>query len=220
MIPNAYPTLDFDLGDTADMLRDSVRSFVGDKIAPLRRRDRQDEHVPPPSVAADGRARLVGHHGRRGIRRHGLRLSRTLRRDGRNQPRLGRNRTVLRRAFQSLREPDPPQRHDGAEAPLSAEADFRRACGRAGDERIRLGLRCRLDAFARREARLALRAERHEDVDHQRSAGRHTCRLCEDRYEGRSARHHRVPHRKGLQGILARRRSSTSSACAAPIRPN
>jgi isovaleryl-CoA dehydrogenase len=35
MIPNAYPTLDFDLGDTADMLRDSVRSFVSDKIAPL-----------------------------------------------------------------------------------------------------------------------------------------------------------------------------------------
>jgi isovaleryl-CoA dehydrogenase len=35
MIPNAYPSLDFDLGDTADMLRDSVRSFVGDKIAPL-----------------------------------------------------------------------------------------------------------------------------------------------------------------------------------------
>ena len=35
MIPNAYPTLDFDLGDTADMLRDSVRSFVGDKISPL-----------------------------------------------------------------------------------------------------------------------------------------------------------------------------------------
>jgi len=35
MIPNAYPTLDFDLGDTADMLRDSVHSFVGDKIAPL-----------------------------------------------------------------------------------------------------------------------------------------------------------------------------------------
>jgi isovaleryl-CoA dehydrogenase len=35
MIPNAYPTLDFDLGDTTDMLRDSVRSFVGDKVSPL-----------------------------------------------------------------------------------------------------------------------------------------------------------------------------------------
>jgi isovaleryl-CoA dehydrogenase len=34
MIPNSYPTLNFDLGDTADMLRDSVRSFTSDKIAP------------------------------------------------------------------------------------------------------------------------------------------------------------------------------------------
>ncbi|MBN9592306.1 MAG: isovaleryl-CoA dehydrogenase, partial [Alphaproteobacteria bacterium] len=29
-----YPSLDFDLGDTADMLRDTVRSFTSDKIAP------------------------------------------------------------------------------------------------------------------------------------------------------------------------------------------
>ncbi len=35
MIPNSYPTLDFDLGDTADMLRDTVRSFTSDEIAPL-----------------------------------------------------------------------------------------------------------------------------------------------------------------------------------------
>jgi isovaleryl-CoA dehydrogenase len=35
MIRNSYPTLDFDLGDTADLLRDSVRSFSDDKIAPL-----------------------------------------------------------------------------------------------------------------------------------------------------------------------------------------
>ncbi|MBI3677702.1 MAG: isovaleryl-CoA dehydrogenase [Proteobacteria bacterium] len=34
MIPNSYPTLDFNLGDTADMLRDTVRSFASDKIAP------------------------------------------------------------------------------------------------------------------------------------------------------------------------------------------
>jgi len=35
MIPNAYRALDHGLGDTADMLRDSVRSFVADRIAPL-----------------------------------------------------------------------------------------------------------------------------------------------------------------------------------------
>ncbi|HEY2444673.1 MAG TPA: isovaleryl-CoA dehydrogenase [Rhizomicrobium sp.] len=35
MIRNSYPTLDFDLGDTADLLRDAVRSFSDDKIAPI-----------------------------------------------------------------------------------------------------------------------------------------------------------------------------------------
>ena len=35
MIPNTLPTLDFDLGYTADMLRDSVRDFAQSKIAPL-----------------------------------------------------------------------------------------------------------------------------------------------------------------------------------------
>src|SRR3954451_18165660 len=35
MIPNSYPTLDHDLGDTVDLLRDTVRSFTSDRIAPL-----------------------------------------------------------------------------------------------------------------------------------------------------------------------------------------
>jgi len=34
MIPNEFPGLDFHLGETADLLRDSVRSFAADKIAP------------------------------------------------------------------------------------------------------------------------------------------------------------------------------------------
>ena len=34
MIPNDIPSLNFDLGETADMLRDSVRSFASDEIAP------------------------------------------------------------------------------------------------------------------------------------------------------------------------------------------
>jgi isovaleryl-CoA dehydrogenase len=34
MIPNTYPTLDFDLGDTVDMLRESVRSFTERRQAP------------------------------------------------------------------------------------------------------------------------------------------------------------------------------------------
>lgn len=34
MMSNQYPTLDFDLGETADMIRDTVRSFAADEIAP------------------------------------------------------------------------------------------------------------------------------------------------------------------------------------------
>jgi isovaleryl-CoA dehydrogenase len=34
-IPNSYPSLDHGLGDTADMLRDTVRSFSDDHIAPI-----------------------------------------------------------------------------------------------------------------------------------------------------------------------------------------
>jgi len=34
MLSNSYPTLDFDLGETADMLRQTVRSFVDAEIAP------------------------------------------------------------------------------------------------------------------------------------------------------------------------------------------
>ncbi len=43
MLANAPPEFNFNLGETADMLRDSVRSFSEDRIAPLADRiDRQD----------------------------------------------------------------------------------------------------------------------------------------------------------------------------------
>jgi isovaleryl-CoA dehydrogenase len=44
MIPNSYPSLDFDLGETAEMLRDSVMTFAADEIAPRAAEvDRTDE---------------------------------------------------------------------------------------------------------------------------------------------------------------------------------
>ncbi|MEO0729514.1 MAG: isovaleryl-CoA dehydrogenase [Pseudomonadota bacterium] len=44
MIPNAHPTLDFDLGDTADQIRDVTASFTSDRIAPLAAEiDKTDE---------------------------------------------------------------------------------------------------------------------------------------------------------------------------------
>ena len=43
MRPNQFPSLNFDLGETADLLRDTVMSFAAEEIAPLAEEvDRSD----------------------------------------------------------------------------------------------------------------------------------------------------------------------------------
>ncbi len=46
MISNQLPSLDFGLGETADMIRDSVRSFAADEIAPRAAAIDQDNDFP------------------------------------------------------------------------------------------------------------------------------------------------------------------------------
>jgi isovaleryl-CoA dehydrogenase len=46
MRPNTYPSLDFDLGETADMLRDSVRNFSDAEIAPRAADIDRDNEFP------------------------------------------------------------------------------------------------------------------------------------------------------------------------------
>ncbi len=46
MIRNRLPALDFGLGDTADMIRDSVRGFTDDEIAPRAEAIDRDNEFP------------------------------------------------------------------------------------------------------------------------------------------------------------------------------
>jgi len=46
MLPNDYPTLNFNLGETADMLRDMTRSFSADEIAPIAHDIDRDNEFP------------------------------------------------------------------------------------------------------------------------------------------------------------------------------
>ena len=200
--------------------RDRARLRAGQDRA-ARRRDRPHQ---PVSRATSGRQ--MGELGLHGITVEeeyggtGLGYLEHLRRHGGDLPRLGLGRPLLRRPFEPLRQPDPPQRQRGAEAALSAEADLRRACRRARDVGARLRLRRGLDAHARRQARRPLRPQRHQDVDHQRPGGRDAGGLRQDRSRRGPARHHGLPHREGHEGLLDRTRSSTSSACAAPTPAN
>ena len=153
MIPNSLPGLDFGLGNDIDMLRETVGAFSRDKDRAARRRDRPLQQISARAVAAARRARPARHHGRGGMgrRRHGL--SRPLRGDGGDFPRLGGGRPFLRRAFQSLRQPDQAQRQRRAEETLSAEAHLRRACRRARDVGAECRLRCGVDAHRAPSAR-------------------------------------------------------------------
>ena len=204
MIPNAWQGFDFGLGEDIDMLRETTRELFRRQDRAARRRDRQDQHLPARSVAADGRARPARHHGRGGIRRLGARLSRPLRGDGGNLARLGLGRPVLRRAFQPLRQPDPAHRHRRPAPKIPAEADFRRARRRAGDVGARRRLRRGVDAHPRRQEGRPLHPQRLEILDHQRPGGRDPGGLCQDRPGRRRPRHHRLPDREGDEGIFHR----------------
>ncbi len=46
MLPNQLPSLNFDLGETADMLRDTVMSFASEEIAPLAAEIDRDDRFP------------------------------------------------------------------------------------------------------------------------------------------------------------------------------
>ena len=204
MIANAHRMFNFDLGETADAIRDTVRDFSRQRDRAARRRDRQEQPVSARPVAEARRARPARHHGRGGVWRRRARLSRALHRGRGNLARLGLGRAVLWRAFQPLRQPDAPQRQRGAEAQISAEADLRRACRRAGDVGAGCRLRRGVDEDPRREEGRPLRPQRQQDVDHQRPDRRNAGGLCQDRSGRRAARHHRLHHRKGHEGIFHR----------------
>ncbi len=60
MISNQYPTLEFPLGDTAEMLRDTVRSFASDKIAPRAHEIDQKDEFPADLWPQLGELGLLG----------------------------------------------------------------------------------------------------------------------------------------------------------------
>ncbi len=196
MIPNAWSGFDFGLGEEVEMLRKTVCDFAQDKIAP-----RADEIDRTNTFPRD----LWPQMGELGL--HGITVEEEYGGSGlgylahcvameeisRASASVG---LVLRRAFQSVRQPDPPQRQRSAEEEISRQVDLRRSSRRVGDVGARRRVGRRLDADPRREERRPLRPQRLENVDHQRADSRHAGGLCQDRSERRAARHHCVPDRE------------------------
>ena len=60
MIPNTYPTLNFDLGETADMIRDTVQGFAADHIAPVAAEIDRTDVFPRHLLPMMGELGLLG----------------------------------------------------------------------------------------------------------------------------------------------------------------
>ena len=60
MIPNRYPTLNFDLGETADMIRDTVQGFAQNEIAPLAAEIDRTDVFPRELLPKMGELGLLG----------------------------------------------------------------------------------------------------------------------------------------------------------------
>lgn len=60
MIPNTYPTLNFDLGETADMIRDTVASFAQAEIAPRAAEIDRTDTFPRDLLPKMGELGLLG----------------------------------------------------------------------------------------------------------------------------------------------------------------
>ncbi len=60
MIPNAYPSLNFDLGETANLLRDTVQDFAANEIAPLAAEIDRSDVFPRELLPKMGELGLLG----------------------------------------------------------------------------------------------------------------------------------------------------------------
>jgi hypothetical protein len=100
--------LDFDLGEMADAIRETTRRFADDKIAPIAAKIDEEDWFPRELWPQMGELGPARDHRRGGGWRARARLSRACRRAGGGGAGVGLDRAQLRRAFEPLRQPDPP----------------------------------------------------------------------------------------------------------------
>ena len=205
--PLDYLEIDTLLSDEERLIRDTVRSWVGEHILPnvggvVRGR-------APADVGAGAGARQArpARHAPRGLRHRGRKRRRVRPRvlgaGGRRlrhpQPRVGAGLAVdVRDLALGL---------GGAEAALAAADGHRRAARLLRAHRARCRIRPRRHAHARAPRRRRLDPERRQDVDHERLRRRRRRRVGADR-----RRHPRVPGREGHEGLLGTRHQAQDLA--------
>ena len=214
MIPNAQRMFNFDLGETADAIRETVRDFSTHEIAP-----RADEIDKSNQFPRDLWPKLgaLGLHGITVEEEYGAPASATSSIASPWKKSRGRRprSAELWRAFQFVRQRLRRGGGDAQKAEISAKTDFGRACRCAGDVGARAAPTWCHDDAGRQEGR-PLCHQRQQDVDHQ-WADRGNASVYAKTDPAAGPRGIRLSYRERHEGFSTAQ-SSTSSACAVPTR--
>ena len=217
---NDIRPFDFGLGETADMLRDSVRGFAADQIAP--RADEIDRSNTFPRDLWPELGKL-GLHGITveeewggaglGYLEHCVAMEEISRASASVGLSYGAHSNLC--VNQIRRNGTDEQKRRYLPKLISGEHVGALAMSEPGAGSDVVSMRTRAE---KKGDRYVLNGT--QDVDHQWAAGRDAGRLRQDRSRRRRARHHRLPRSRMGSRAFRPRRSSTSSACAAPTPAN
>ena len=214
-------TLDFGLGENAEMIRDTTQRFATDKIAPLAAKIDADDWFPAIELWT-----AMGELGLHGITVDeedgglGLGYLEHVSRGRGSQPCLRFDRPFLWRAQRTCASTRFAAGQSRTKGEISAQADFGRTCRQPCDVGSGRWLRRRFDEAEGRRGARRLCAERHQILDHQRALCRHFGRLCKTAPESGIARDQRLPDRKRRWRASPSARRSTKWACAVRRRRN
>ena len=192
MIPNRPAFLNFDLGENAEMIRESTREFADDEIAPRAAEIDRDNQFPRDLWPKMGALGLHGitveeEYGGLGLGylEHCVAMEEVSRASASVGLSYGAHSNLC--VNQIRRNGSDAQKRRYLPKLISGEHVGALAMSEpgAGSDVVSM-------THARREEGRPLRAQRHQDVDHQRPDRRDAGGLRQDRSGRRPARHHRL----------------------------
>jgi hypothetical protein len=203
MIPNAQRMFNFDLGETADAIRETVNAFSQNEIAPRAAEIDRSNQFPRdlwPKIGALGLHGITveEEYGGTGLGylEHCIAVEEMSRASAAVGLSYGAHSNLC--VNQIRRNGNEAQKRKYLPKLISGEHVGSLAMSEPGAGSDVVSMKTRAD---KKGDRFVLNGN---NVDHQRTGGRHAGGLCQDRPQRRSARHDRLHHRKGHEGIFHR----------------